>query len=1171
MFINNFQSSNGYRLHQVLHTLKSVHDTDLVLESMTDADIEFVKDNSEYTKNDIVNESQFNSYHTNPEYTKHTLILEAVRLYLTEIAPKRMRKKVKESEEMLSDARTVSTNAKRVSWGPAAKKYTIQQVGDAIVKNADKYSGTNQVLVKKLGQALLNYTDTNLEVLTPEEIKRIAKFLSINAKSADDLITGGISSLNSVAEGVISSVAPPGMTSAPTVPSTPTKPANAQANKPKPGMVKVKKNNDEREVPATQLSSMRTQGYSVVGDEDVKEGATMTPELAELMKRYGIDDGVEEGNEFSGALAAARAAGKDSFEVDGKTYKVKEGIVKSIKRGMAGWNADGKDPAGRPQKPKDVVARVRKSPDDEVKANAKNISAAKGSPQGLQHSAAKQEARRRGLELDEAFRDAPLGDWGSSDWYPVMKGMDQYLDQHGTDPESIVAAAEQQAEFYHEQMGYDNVKDAADAIILTWMRRKGWSKMLGEKRDQLSKPNYAKLAKDHARSAEDAHRSGDMEDYTKHHDLSHYYHIKAGGKPPEHILNPKRFMKQIKHMYKVELAESTVNEAQFDHNNYQASMSRSELYRNTKYAMDMLKIVRPEDEIQPWIAANLTKAAGYLDKIYHYLDYYNTFEPEQLPEDQDQYQQTTDLALGETTGSTARQNLMLIVEYSTKLFEMIQPGQQLEGWVAMKLTTASDLISSSKHYLEYVQFEKHASDMLDDVQSMAEEGSKMKKKPVRESVGQMLMSMMLNEDQDLAQAQTLLAAKAMSDDLQSMAEKIAKMSVEDLMPLVDTMKEQFGVEAAEGYNEVVKASLEELLDSISSAKDVSDNAILQLQSGGVPSAAGEEEPMPGVEPAAGEEGLGGEEGGEEIPGLPGEEGGEEAPAEPLGRALKEGRAAKKTVIAEKADSKWSGWTIAKLKANLKKLMDKESRTAAEQKEVKQINFAIRAKEKEKAADTKGAKKAVKETKTVTEKAPPGKKAEEFIKDNKAKFKKQYGKRWEEVLYATAWKQFGPKSESYKKAVKMLESTQASRSKLESAFAAHKAQYRRQVNEGAVHDPLNMGYGLDGEIMMTQMSDLDKMISKLKEMISSEVRSGALNMIMSEQIDLQVNKLKTAKAAAPYGVMWKDADGNKQSKFFESAQLRSYWVDLNKKSLNEQRMVEPTHFDQQIKKLLSKKG
>jgi len=43
----------------------------------------------------------------------------------------------------------------------------------------------------------------------------------------------------------------------------------------------------------------------------------------------------------------------------------------------------------------------------------------------------------------------------------------------------------------------------------------------------------------------------------------------------------------------------------------------------------------------------------------------------------------------------------------------------------------------------------------------------------------------------------------------------------------------------------------------------------------------------------------------------------------------------------------------------------------------------------------------------TEAAPPGKKAEKWIKDNKAKFKKKHKKRdWEKILYATAWYLFG---------------------------------------------------------------------------------------------------------------------------------------------------------------------
>ena len=43
---------------------------------------------------------------------------------------------------------------------------------------------------------------------------------------------------------------------------------------------------------------------------------------------------------------------------------------------------------------------------------------------------------------------------------------------------------------------------------------------------------------------------------------------------------------------------------------------------------------------------------------------------------------------------------------------------------------------------------------------------------------------------------------------------------------------------------------------------------------------------------------------------------------------------------------------------------------------------------------------------LTEVAPEGKKAEDFITKNKAAFKKRYGDDWERVLYATAWKLFG---------------------------------------------------------------------------------------------------------------------------------------------------------------------
>jgi len=479
-----------------------------------------------------------------------------------------------------------------------------------------------------------------------------------------------------------------------------------------------------------------------------------------------------------------------------------------------------------------------------------------------------------------------------------------------------------------------------------------------------------------------------------------------------------------------ESASKRIAESHMQNHDYQASMARSELYRNAKYAMDMLKMIRPDEDVEPWIAAALTTDAMYLDKIYHYLDYYTKFEPDQLPGRSEQPDFTElaedDMEMEEATGSTARANLVEIFEYSVKLFHMIQPGDKLEGWVAMKLTTASEGISSAKHYLDYKNFERHAAEHFDLAESrryglreavarkdfklvadlikrhsdagarhhMAKHhadvfakmdpkfnrgmfftaanakeqhknadahpfSSKQKKKTVKESFD--------NAEQDLQQAETLIAAKSISDDLQTMAEKVARMGVDELMPLVDTMKTQFGPEVADAYNTVMKAQLDTLLTATQEAKDQSDDAVLALQNGGVPGAGATDiENLPAeVEP--------GEEAGVEAPEDEESDGLGTTPSaagggEPLGRAKKtappapggapaELAEARRRRLGEKWDTdmktaekdkgKWDGWTLAKLKARHKTLMDKATRTAAEQTEVKQINFAIRAKQKDK--------------------------------------------------------------------------------------------------------------------------------------------------------------------------------------------------------------------------------
>jgi hypothetical protein len=53
----------------------------------------------------------------------------------------------------------------------------------------------------------------------------------------------------------------------------------------------------------------------------------------------------------------------------------------------------------------------------------------------------------------------------------------------------------------------------------------------------------------------------------------------------------------------------------------------------------------------------------------------------------------------------AAADLHKIAEYAPKLKDMVKQMQGLEGWVASKITKASDYISSVYHWLEYQQHE----------------------------------------------------------------------------------------------------------------------------------------------------------------------------------------------------------------------------------------------------------------------------------------------------------------------------------------------------------------------------------------------------------------------------------------------------------------------------------
>jgi|TARA_R110000803_G_scaffold33130_1_gene72655 hypothetical protein len=73
-----------------------------------------------------------------------------------------------------------------------------------------------------------------------------------------------------------------------------------------------------------------------------------------------------------------------------------------------------------------------------------------------------------------------------------------------------------------------------------------------------------------------------------------------------------------------EIKESLADMAGMAERDHEVQMARADLYKIAKYAIklhDMMKQVTEADGIEGWQQAKITKAADYMDSVYHSLDY----------------------------------------------------------------------------------------------------------------------------------------------------------------------------------------------------------------------------------------------------------------------------------------------------------------------------------------------------------------------------------------------------------------------------------------------------------------------------------------------------------------------------------------------------------------------
>jgi hypothetical protein len=124
-----------------------------------------------------------------------------------------------------------------------------------------------------------------------------------------------------------------------------------------------------------------------------------------------------------------------------------------------------------------------------------------------------------------------------------------------------------------------------------------------------------------------------------------------------------------------------------------------------------------------------------------------------------------------------------------------------------------------KKYWDGKHLTKAGKTKRDEIIASIEADKKKSKKKVSES--------RLMED-ELGQAQAMLAAKDMVDSMQDMIEELSKMLNEQLPPLTDSIRTAIGSTEADSFKASASSTLSSLLTTVQSSREAMDQAVRSL-------------------------------------------------------------------------------------------------------------------------------------------------------------------------------------------------------------------------------------------------------------------------------------------------------------------------------------------------------
>jgi len=135
---------------------------------------------------------------------------------------------------------------------------------------------------------------------------------------------------------------------------------------------------------------------------------------------------------------------------------------------------------------------------------------------------------------------------------------------------------------------------------------------------------------------------------------------------------------------------------------YEASMFLTQAIRAGKYAIKIHNLLSNDQEMESWVAKKIDLASGYINGVAEYLSTEKIYKED----------------AGE--GHMAKSQLYSIAKSALAITTIVQPGDDIEGWVQTKMNRAVDMLDAVYHYEDYQRLNPYREEIGDLHQKHAE-------------------------------------------------------------------------------------------------------------------------------------------------------------------------------------------------------------------------------------------------------------------------------------------------------------------------------------------------------------------------------------------------------------------------------------------------------------------